>query len=209
MKPNPVGAALTAVVCLTVQVARAELPTCAVLTFSQKAGVTRDEAAQLSRSVAGELNRLGKYRMMTAEYVEYDLRKKGFTHIHTCSTSAQATEAGRLIETDVVVYGEDARPPVPGVNWLMQLGRGNNDLREPTLTINNVYAILRVVQSGGGLGALPEFMAQGFPDLVPVLPEMEGPQIDAYFVYPEELRHSKRIAVFRDFLLREVAEAKF
>ncbi len=137
------------------------------------------------------------------------------THMHLYAASAYLKRFGMPktpAEIDghrIIAYGEDARPPVPGVNWLMQLGRGNNDLRAPTLTINNVYAILRVVQSGGGLGALPEFMAQGFPDLVPVLPEMEGPQIDAYFVYPEELRHSKRIAVFRDFLLREVAEAKF
>jgi hypothetical protein len=25
--------------------------------------------------------------------------------------------------------------------------------------------------------------------------------VDCFFVYPEELRHSKRVAVFRDFLL--------
>ena len=108
-----------------------------------------------------------------------------------------------------IVYSEDARPPVPGVNWLLELGRGNNDQREPAMTINNVYAILRAVQSGAGLGALPSFMVQGMNDLVAVLPEIDGPQIDAYFVYPEELRHSKRISVFRDFLLRKVAESKF
>jgi len=59
------------------------------------------------------------------------------------------------------------------------------------------------------LGALPEFMGQGLTDLVQVLPELEGPQLDAYFVYPEELRASKRIQVFRDFLLRKVAESNF
>ena len=38
--------------------------------------------------------------------------------------------------------------------------------------------------------------------------DLPGPEVEAYFVYPEELRSSKRIAVFRDFLLRKVAEAK-
>jgi DNA-binding transcriptional LysR family regulator len=52
-------------------------------------------------------------------------------------------------------------------------------------------------------------MVQGANDLVRVLPELEGPQIDAYFVYPEEMRASKRIQVFRDFLLRQVAESRF
>ena len=43
--------------------------------------------------------------------------------------------------------------------------------------------------------------------IVRVLPELTGPPVQAYFVYPEELRHSKRIAVLRDFLVRHVAES--
>jgi hypothetical protein len=42
-----------------------------------------------------------------------------------------------------------------------------------------------------------------------VLPELSGPKVEAYFVYAEELRHSKRIAVFRDFIVRKVAESPF
>ncbi|HSR73104.1 MAG TPA: LysR family transcriptional regulator [Kiloniellales bacterium] len=107
----------------------------------------------------------------------------------------------------LVVYGEDLRPPVPDVNWLLRVGNPPGRLRRPALMVNNVYAIMRAVQAGAGLGALPEFMGQGLSDLVQVLPELEGPTLDAYFVYPEELRASKRIQVFRDFLLRKVAEA--
>jgi DNA-binding transcriptional LysR family regulator len=76
------------------------------------------------------------------------------------------------------------------------------------LKVNSVYAIRRAVQSGMGLASLPEFMATDSQNLVRVLPELQGPRIDAYFVYPEELRNSKRIQVFRDFLLRKVAEGK-
>jgi len=107
----------------------------------------------------------------------------------------------------IVVYGEESRPPVPDVNWLLRVGTKPGQRRQPTLTVNNVYAVMRAVQSGLGIGTLPEFMVQGATDLVQVLPELEGPKIDAYFVYPEELRNSKRIQVFRDFLLRKVAEA--
>src|SRR3546814_11435848 len=74
------------------------------------------------------------------------------------------------------------------------------------MTVNNVYGVMKAVQSGAGVGALPEFMAASNPDLVQVLPELTGPQLDAYFVYAEEMRRSKRISVFRDFLLRKVAE---
>lgn len=108
----------------------------------------------------------------------------------------------------LIVYGEDERPPVPDTNWLLRAGR-SGEPRRPAISINNVYGILQAVQSGAGIAALPEFMVQGSNDLVRVLPELEGPQIDAYFVYSEELRATKRIGVFRDFLLRKVAESTF
>ena len=38
--------------------------------------------------------------------------------------------------------------------------------------------------------------------IVQILPHLEGPTYEAYFVYAEEMRNSKRIAVFRDFLVR-------
>ena len=100
-------------------------------------------------------------------------------------------------------------PIVPEVNWLLKIGRSGGNLRIPALIVNNVYAIMRAVQSGAGIGALPDFVVGDGNDLVNVLPDVEGPQIDAYFVYPEEVRTSKRTAVFRDFLLRKVAESKF
>jgi DNA-binding transcriptional LysR family regulator len=123
--------------------------------------------------------------------------------------SGMPTTAEELDEHRIIVYGEDTRPPVPDVNWLLRVGYASGRLRRPALTVNNVYGILRAVQSGAGLGALPEFIVDGLTDLVQVLPDLEGPQFDAYFVYPEELRASKRIHVFRDFLLRKVAESNF
>jgi DNA-binding transcriptional LysR family regulator len=108
----------------------------------------------------------------------------------------------------IIVYGEDARAPVANINWLIEAGGRPGQERKPILTVNNFYAIMRAVLSGLGLAALPDFMANEHPSLVRVLPELTGPPVDAYFVYPEELRTSKRIAVFRDFLLRKVAETR-
>ena len=116
--------------------------------------------------------------------------------------------AEELDNHKVIVYGEATRPPVPDTNILMRLGAKGEERRRPSLTVNNVYAIQRAAEAGLGLAALPEFMVQGSSNLVRVLPEVEGPRIDAYFVYPEELRNSKRIQVFRDFLLRKVAESE-
>ena len=65
--------------------------------------------------------------------------------------------------------------------------------------------MLRAVQSGPGLGALPDYMGRELDGLLPVAPELQPPRRDAYFVYPGEMRHSKRVAVFRDFLVAELA----
>jgi DNA-binding transcriptional LysR family regulator len=110
----------------------------------------------------------------------------------------------------IIVYGDDTtKPPVQDIDWLLRAGgKRDTNQRRPILKVNSVYAILRAVQSGLGLASLPEYMAQESTSLVRILPELQGPRIDSYFVYPEELRSSKRIQVFRDFLLRKVAEGK-
>ena len=46
---------------------------------------------------------------------------------------------------------------------------------------------------------LPDYVTEDFPDLVPVLSDIESADVPVYLAYPEELRHSKRIAAFRDF----------
>ncbi len=65
------------------------------------------------------------------------------------------------------------------------------------------------MQGGLGLANLLDCMVPPDSNFVQVLPEISGPPTQCYFVYPEEMRHSKRIEVFREFLLRKVAETQF
>ena len=68
---------------------------------------------------------------------------------------------------------------------------------------------MQAVESGLGIASLPDYAVQGNSRIVRILPEVDGPAYETYFVYPEELRHSKRIAVFRDFMVRKVGEWRF
>ena len=108
---------------------------------------------------------------------------------------------------DLIVYGEDAQPPVAGVNWLLDEGLPPGRRRRPVLKVNSIYGIYRAIQSGLGIGALPDYMDKEAGSLVEILPGLRGPSFDIYLAYPEELRASKRIMVFRDFLLRKITEA--
>jgi len=108
----------------------------------------------------------------------------------------------------LIVYGEAPPLPIANINWLLGDTPESATLR-PVLKVNNIYGLLLAAESGLGIVALPDYIVQGHTKLVQVLPRLEGPTYDAYFVYPEELRNSKRISVFRDFLLRKVAEWRF
>src|SRR6267143_167894 len=84
-------------------------------------------------------------------------------------------------------------------------GSGELAPRTVVLRVNNVYGIFRAVESGIGIASLPDYLARESTKLELVFPDLNVRTTDVYFTYPEELRHSKRIAVFRDFLLRKVA----
>ncbi|MCB1311598.1 MAG: LysR family transcriptional regulator [Sedimentitalea sp.] len=72
------------------------------------------------------------------------------------------------------------------------------------LTVNNYFGVLQGVLNNLGIGVLPDYLTQDFPDLVRILPEIESADVPVFLAYPEELRQSQRIAVFRDFVQDEI-----
>ncbi len=72
------------------------------------------------------------------------------------------------------------------------------------LTVNNYFGVLQGVIHDLGIGLLPDYLAEDFPQLVRVLPEVESNEVPVFLAYPEELRHSKRIEAFRDFVTEEI-----
>lgn len=114
-----------------------------------------------------------------------------------------------LASHDLITFPQDMRAPFANTHWLKSLVDSTVARNRTVLQVNNLYAIVRAVESGLGIGAFPEYLAKERPELVRLLPDLSGSKVDAYFVYPEELRHSKRIAVFRDFLIRKVMESQF
>ena len=94
------------------------------------------------------------------------------------------------------------------MSWAQRVGRDDTLPRKATLQVRNVPAMLRAVEAGIGIADLPDYMASAVPNLVRVLPEHTGPTFDLFFIYPSDLKRSKRIAVFRDFLTAEVEAIK-
>jgi DNA-binding transcriptional LysR family regulator len=129
---------------------------------------------------------------------------------HVCASSdylkANGTPktAEELDSHRIVLFG-DHHPPVPDINWLAEAGRRPGSPRKALLEVNSFRAVVAAVESGVGVAAIPDFMAANSNLMVRILPELKVPKVDMFFVYPEELRNSKRVAVFRDFLLAQLA----
>jgi DNA-binding transcriptional LysR family regulator len=95
------------------------------------------------------------------------------------------------------------------INWLETAGRSEGNPRPVALRVNNAYGLRRAVQSGVGIASLADYIVASDNNLVQIDLPLEAPQFDTYFVYPEELKETKRITVFRDFIVSKAKEWSF
>lgn len=73
-----------------------------------------------------------------------------------------------------------------------------------TLTVNNYFGVLQGVLNHIGIGVLPDYLTVDFPELERVLPDVESVEVPVFLAYPEELRQSRRVTAFRDFVQEEI-----
>src|SRR4051812_42349309 len=93
--------------------------------------------------------------------------------------------------------------------WLTEVGRDGKGPRAPVLTINTILGVMRACQRGIGVALLPEYLVEENGGLVQLFGESDAIALDAYFVYPEELKSVARVQVFRDFLVAKAQRWHF
>lgn len=71
-------------------------------------------------------------------------------------------------------------------------------------TVNNYFGVLQGVINNLGVGVLPDYLIEDFPHMVRILPDLQSGEVPVFLAYPEELRQSKRISAFRDFVQDEI-----
>jgi DNA-binding transcriptional LysR family regulator len=95
------------------------------------------------------------------------------------------------------------------INWLERAGRAEDNPRPVALRVNNAYGLRRAVQAGVGIASLADYIVAADSNLVQIDLPIELPEFDSYFVYPEELKETKRITAFRDFIVSKAKEWSF
>jgi DNA-binding transcriptional LysR family regulator len=144
------------------------------------------------------------------------VRRKLFTvHYHVYASSEYVKRHGKprsLADIDlhrIMTYGGPMPSPFKEMNWLESIGRDGQGPREPALRINSLLGLREAVSHGAGIAVLPDYLAKDYPRLVHVLEEIEMPVFDTFFVYPADLKETKRVSVFRDFLVSKSREWSF
>ncbi len=148
--------------------------------------------------------------------VQADLiQRKLFTvHYHACATQSYLDACGTPQSLDdlaghtVIAYGETAPPELREVNWLADHTRraARVSANGRVIRVNNVTGVLNCCLANLGVAAIPDYVAAQRPELVRILPDLPGPSFDVHLVYADSLRQSKRVAAFRDFLVREAKD---
>jgi DNA-binding transcriptional LysR family regulator len=144
------------------------------------------------------------------------VRRKLFTvHYHIYASNEYVKRFGKpksLNDIDrhrIMTYGGPMPSPFKEMNWLESTGRDGAGPREPALRINSLLALREAVLHGLGIAVLPDYLAKDHPRMVNILEDVEMPVFDTYFVYPEDLKDTKRVNVFRDFLIAKSREWSF
>lgn len=109
---------------------------------------------------------------------------------------------------DLILYQIHLPQPVPFLHYLAELAGLDAATHPAPLRGNNMLTVAAAVEAGVGLAIMPDYLAASLKNLRRVFPTIDGPITECHLVYPEELRKSRRIADFRDFLLAELAASK-
>ena len=152
-------------------------------------------------------------RFHPTEHLDLIQKKISTFHYNLYASNSYLNKFGRpqnvedLDNHNLITYGNLATSPIQDIDWILE--EGAKKKRVPILEINNIYGVLQAVKSGIGIGSLPDYLVQGYMNITKVLEHSQAHEFPAYFVYTQELRKSKRIAAFRDFIEKEFKNSKF
>lgn len=136
------------------------------------------------------------------------IQRRLFTvHYHAFASTEYVQRFGEPVTISdldkhrLVSFGGNEPSYLLATHWLASVGREAGDRRLIHVVVNNIAALQRAMETGAGIGILPDYAVDGASNLVQVLRETEMPSLESYLVYAEEMRSVARVQAFRDFLV--------
>ena len=144
------------------------------------------------------------------------IQRKLFTvHNHFYASNAYIDELGMPGSADqldshrIISFGEPVPSYLGDINYLERMGRTDSSPRRAALKVNAIYGMMQACRAGIGIAMLPDYVTESETQVKRVLTGVELPAYEAFFVYPPALKNSKRVGVFRDFLVGKAREWSF
>jgi DNA-binding transcriptional LysR family regulator len=129
---------------------------------------------------------------------------KDYLAQHGSPATVEELDAHRIIS-----FGEPVPSYLGDINFLERMGRPDGSPRRAALRVNAIYGMMQAARAGIGIAMIPDYVAENEEKLERVLVDVELPAYETYFVYPPALKNSKRVGVFRDFLVGKAREWSF
>lgn len=105
----------------------------------------------------------------------------------------------------ILAYTQNLTDPYGNFSWILTLGTKPHQIRQPYLEINSLEGLFNAAVEGIGIAELakdaPSVKAS---NLINIFQELEGPVVDLYYIYKENLKNIKRITSLKDFLLNKI-----
>lgn len=149
------------------------------------------------------------------EQVDLIRRQLFLMKVHAVASPQYVRRFGapqNLTELDkhrIVSYSGHPAAHLTAITWIETVGRDGKDARVPAFKVNSVVGMMHAIRAGIGIGMIPDYMMEEDTDLVTVLTEIDPPTMPILFVYPEELKTSKKVQVLRDFLVSKARQWKY
>lgn len=136
------------------------------------------------------------------------IRRRLFSmSLHPFASAAYVRRSGSPRDLDeldrhrIVSYAGLPAQHLAATTWLETAGRTNGEARLPVFRVNSVVAMKKAIEAGIGIGMLPDYLADTERELLPVLRAAEPPSLPVLYVFPAELKSSKKVQLLRDFLV--------
>lgn len=157
-----------------------------------------DVAIRLRRPTQPDLIQRKLFTVHHHVYASVDYLKK-----HGIPKAAEDLDKHKIL-----IFGTSATY-LNNLTMLQTAGRAEGDPRPVALRVNSAYGLRRAAQAGAGIAILADYLVAPDMNLVQIDLPIDTPEYDTYFVYPEELKETKRVTAFRDFLVSKAREWSF
>lgn len=135
-------------------------------------------------------NDLFQKKIFRLEYGLYGSRS--YLEKHGLPKNAKDLDSHYLVGTT----GHDS-PIYDKTDWHLTLD--TKEVRKPVLTVDSSIAVFNAIKGGCGIGVIPTFFIEAYnSDLIQLLPDIEIPSLDFYFVAP---LHNQNMNLYNELLV--------